>query len=250
MTGMAQTRKQKVLQEVKRKRQQRTIISLVIAAVLISIIGVGVYALSRGGSGGNFPFPCLAENTTLHIHPWLRIWIQTTPGGTGYNITIPTAVGILDPQISNGLAGGGSCFEPLHTHDATGIIHIESAHTSDTYTLGDFFNVWKATPGYSTIPAADTDGLGPLPVVFNSTDILGFRPDQTHTMSLLIDQGQSTYQNSTAYGSLALVPLDYCNSAIGRALPCSLTAGGDPYWGGGSYPYGTGHTIVIYYKAV
>jgi hypothetical protein len=246
---MAQTRKQKVLQEVKRKRQQRTIISLVIAAVLISIIGVGVYALTRTGPGTNFPFSCLPENTTLHVHPWLRIWIETSPGSKA-NITIPTAVGILDPQVSNGLAGGGTCFEPLHTHDATGIIHIESAHTSDTYTLGDFFNVWKATPGYSTIPAADTAGLGPLPVIFNSTDILGFTPDQTHTMSLLIDQGQSTYHNSTAYGSLPLVPLDYCSAAIGSSLPCSLTAGGDPYWSGGTYPYGIGHTIVIYYKAV
>ncbi len=251
---MAQTRKQKVLQEVKRKRQQRTIISLVIAAVLISIIGVGVYALSRGGSGSNFPFPCLAENTTLHVHPYLQIVIQTSPGAN-HTITIPTAVGILNPEISsNGLAGGGSCFEPLHTHDSSGIIHVESAHTTDTYTLGDFFNVWKATPGYSTIPGQNTGGLGPLPVVFNSTDILGFRPDQTHTLSLLIDQGQSTYKNSTAYGSLQLVPLDYCSAALAGSssspTPCTATAGGDPYWGGGTYPYGTGHTIVIYYKAV
>jgi hypothetical protein len=247
---MAQTRKQKVLQEVKRQRKQRTIISLVIAAVLISIIGVGVYALSRNaGNTINFPFPCLAETTNLHIHPWLRIWIETTPGSK-YNITIPTAVGILNPTISNGLAGGGSCFEPLHTHDSTGIIHIESAHTTDTYTVSDFFNVWKATPSYGTIPAANTGGLGPLPVVFNSTNILGFRPDQTHTLSLLIDQGQSTYQNSTAYGSLPIVPLDYCSAATGTSLPCSQTAGGDPFWGGGRYPYGTGHTIVIYYKAV
>jgi hypothetical protein len=250
MTGMAQTRKQKVLQEVKRQRKQRTIISLVIAAVLISIIGFGVYALARSPPASNFPFPCLAENTTLHIHPWLRIVIQTTPGGQNYSITIPTAVGILDPQISNGLAGGGACFEPLHTHDDSGIIHVESAHTTDKYTLGDFFNVWKATPGYATIPGADTDGLGSLPVVFNSTDILGFRPDQTHTMSLLVDVGQQTYQNSTAYGSLSLIPLDYCSAALASTFPCSATAGGDPYFGGATYTYGTGHTIIIYYKAV
>jgi len=243
---MAQTRKQKVLQEVKRKRQQRTIVSIIIVAVLISIIGVGVWALSRNSGQPNFPFPCLAENTTLHVHPWLRIWIETTPGSK-YNVTIPTAVGILNPQISNGEAGGGSCFEPLHTHDSTGIIHVESANTADTYTLNDFFDVWKATPHYGTV---NVPGLGDLPVVFNSTDILGFRPDQTHTLSVLIDQGQSSYQNSTAYGSLPIVPLDYCSQATSSTLPCSLTAGGNPYWGGGSYPYGVGHTIVIYYKAV
>src|SRR5205823_470676 len=127
---MAQTRKQKVLQEVRRKRQQRTIVSMVIVAVLISIIGVGVWALSHSPPGPNFPFPCLPENVTIHVHPWLRIWIETTPGNS-FNVTIPTAVGILNPVISNGEAGGGSCFEPLHTHDSTGIIHIESAHTAD-----------------------------------------------------------------------------------------------------------------------
>jgi len=243
---MAQTRKQKVLQEVKRKRQQRTIVSIIIVAVLISIIGVGVWALSQNHDGSNFPFQCLAENTTLHVHPWLRIWIETAPGSK-YNVTIPLAIGILNPQISNGEAGGGSCFEPLHTHDSTGIIHVESAHTTDTYTLNDFFNVWKATPHYGTVNVA---GLGDLPVVFNSTDILGFRPDQTHTLSLLINEGQSSYQNSTAYGTLPIVPLDYCSQATASTLPCSLTAGGNPYWGGGTYPYPVGNTIVIYYKAV
>lgn len=242
---MAQTRKQKVLQEVRRQRKQRAIISLVIAAVLISVIAVGVYALSRNsGPPVNFPFACLAETTTLHVHPWLRIWIETTPGSK-YNITIPTAVGILNPSTSNGLTGGGSCFEPLHTHDASGIIHVESGSTGDKYSLGDLFNVWKATPGYNPIPAVDTGGLGPLPIIFNSTDILGFKPDATHTLSLLVD-----HQNSTQYGSLPIVPLDYCSASSGNAPPCSPTAGGDPFWGGGSYPYGTGHTIVIYYKAV
>ncbi len=243
---MAQTRKQKVLQEVRRKRQQRTVVSVIIVAVLISIIGVGVWALSQNHDGSNFPFQCLAENTNLHVHPWLRIWIETTPGSK-YNVTIPLAIGILNPQISNGEAGGGSCFEPLHTHDSTGIIHVESARTTDTYTLGDFFDVWKATPHLGTV---NVPGLGDLPVLFNSTDILGFRPDQTHTLSLLINEGQSSYQNSTAYGSLPIVPLDYCSQATASTLPCSLTAGGNPYWGGGTYPYPVGNTIVIYYKAV
>lgn len=247
---MAQSRKQKVLQEVKRQRKQRAIISLVIAVALVTVIVVGVYALSRNsGPAVNFPFACLAETTTLHIHPWLRIWIETTPGSK-YNITIPTAVGILNPSTSNGLTGGGSCFEPLHTHDASGIIHVESGSTGDKYSLGDFFNVWAATPGYNPIPAANTGGLGPLSIVFNRTDILGFKPDATHTLSLLVDQGQSTYQNYTMGGLLPIVPLDYCSSSSSNVPPCSPTAGGNPFWGGGSYPYGIGHTIVIYYKVV
>jgi len=237
---MAQTRKQKVLGEVKKQRQRRAIATFVIVAILISIIGGVVYALSRAPGGSGFPFPCLAESVTLHVHPYLQIWIENTPGNN-VNVTLPTAIGILDPQITNGLAGGGSCFEPLHTHDSTGIIHIESASISDTYTLGDFFKVWAATPSYSSV---NVPGFGARPVVFNSSDILGFRSDQTHTLLLQVDG-----QNSTAYSGLQIVPLDYCSVALASKLPCSSTAGGNPAWGGGTYPYGTGHEIVIWYKA-
>lgn len=238
---MAQTRKQKVLQEVKRQRQRRTIATFIIVAILISVIGGVAYALSRSSGQTSFPFPCLAETVTLHVHPWLRIWIESSPGNN-VSVTIPTAVGILDPQISGGRAGGGSCFEPLHTHDPTGIIHIESAHITDSYSLGDFFKVWAATPNYGNV---NVPGFGLRPVVFNSSDIFGFRPDQTHTLLLLVDG-----KNATApFESLPLVPLDYCSAALAGQFPCSSTAGGDPAWGGGSYPYGPGHTIVITYKA-
>lgn len=242
---MAQTRKQKVLQEVKRQRQRRTIATFIIVAILISVIGGVVYALSKSQHASNFPFACLSETVTLHVHPWLRIWIETTPT-TRYNVTIPAAVGILNPQFTSGRASGGSCFEPLHTHDSTGVIHVESGSVNDKYSLGDFFNVWAATPGYSSV---NVPGLGLRPVIFNSTDILGYRPDQTHTMSLLVDEGQSSYLNSTDYGALQIVPLDYCSVSVQNSLPCSSTAGGNPAWGGGTYPYQTGHTIVIYYKA-
>lgn len=243
---MAQTRKQRVLEEVRRKRQQRTIFSMVIVAVLIAIIGVGVWALSRNSNGSNFPFPCLAETTNIHVHPWLRIWIEQTPGNN-VSVTIPSAVGILNPRISNGLASAGTCFEPLHTHDASGLIHIESGSTSDIYHLNDFFNVWKATPGYSTVTV---QGFGSRPVEFNQTDILGFNQDASHKLLFLVDG-----QNSTAYGNLVLNQYDYCNSGLPpTSTPCYPTDSGqtgiaNPYYGGGSYPYGTGHTIVIFYKA-
>ena len=170
---MAQTRKQKVLQEVKRKRQQRTIVSIVIVAVLISIIGIGVWALSRNaGNGGNFPFQCLGqEYTNLHVHPWLRIWINTGTGIT--NVTIPAAVGILNPGFqtdSNGVqvVSNGSCYEPMHTHDASGIIHIESSSISNQYTLDNFFDIWKVT---CQIQASDCVNIGGVnrPIVFRQS---------------------------------------------------------------------------------
>jgi thiol-disulfide isomerase/thioredoxin len=180
-----------------------------------------------------FPFGCLGtEGTTIHIHPWLRIVID------GQNVTIPAAIGIENPSFEtyNGynVAASGSCFEPIHTHDSSGIIHIESP-TNSVYTLGDFFLVWQATYGYVTINGVQH------PIVFNPTDILGFKTDSTHRIVLLVDG-----KPSTAFDSLVLNQLDYC-SAASTGPPCYPTASGNPYYNGQPYPYGTGHTIVIEY---
>ena len=236
-----------MLEEVRKQRQRRTVITVVIVAILIGTIGYGVYALTQTKGGGNFPFPCLAEITTLHVHPWLQIVINT--GNNNASVTIPAAVGILDPQFTTSggvqVASGGSCFEPMHTHDASGIIHIESAHTTDQYTLSDFFNIWKVSyPNGVSVNGVTS------PIIFNTTDILGFKSGQGHTISVFIDRGSSQYpnQNYTLGGSLPLIQYDHCNSQLANLPPCSPTAGGDPYYGGQTYPYGTGHTIIIYYK--
>jgi hypothetical protein len=36
---------------------------------------------------------------------------------------------------------GTAGFAPLHTHDSSGIIHVESI-VNRTYTLGEFLNIW------------------------------------------------------------------------------------------------------------
>ena len=196
-----------------------------------------MYALLRSSGSPGFPFPCGSEVTNLHVHPWLRITIN--PGTGNISVPIPNAIGILDPQIGNGVASGGSCLEPLHTHDASGIIHVEAASTSTQYTLDNFFQIWEVT--YNTV---NVNGVNE-PVVFNSTDILGYKVDTTHRIWLLVDGN-----NVTDNVSPVLNQLDYCNQALANVRPCYPTAGGDPYYGGEAYPYGTGHTIVIYYKPV
>ena len=179
-----------------------------------------------------FPFPCLSnEQLAIHIHPWLTIDVD------GKNVTIPAAIGIANPVIQNGVAGSGSCFEPMHTHDSSGIIHIESA-TDINYTLADFFQIWNVT--YGTVSFNGTSH----PVVFNSTDILGYKADATHKVVLLVD-GTPSQQ----YGSLVLNYYDYCSAtnSVSTSSLCYATARGPPYFNGQPYPYGTGHTIVIEY---
>src|SRR5262249_53559585 len=56
-------------------------------------------------------------------------------------------VGIVPPyqlqQTADGpFVAGGSKYYWLHTHDETGVIHIESPEKR-TFTLGNFFDIWK-----------------------------------------------------------------------------------------------------------
>jgi hypothetical protein len=67
-----------------------------------------------------------AEGTTLHYHDHLDLFVD------GRRVTVPAGVGI---------SVDGRLFSPLHTHDATGIIHVESPDVR-LFTLGEFFGVW------------------------------------------------------------------------------------------------------------
>ena len=55
---------------------------------------------------------------------------------------VPAGVGIPGPQqVMDGFVEGGRCLYWLHTHDSTGVVHIESP-VQRGYTLGQFFDVW------------------------------------------------------------------------------------------------------------
>jgi len=81
------------------------------------------------------------ENLKYHIHAHLAIYVN------GVAKNVPYGVGIIPPYSLDTSSGspfvsGGSAYYYLHTHDETGIIHIESPN-SHIYTLGNFFDVWK-----------------------------------------------------------------------------------------------------------
>ncbi len=69
------------------------------------------------------------EQAVYHIHAHLAIY------DSGAAREVPAGVGIP------GFAEGGKCLYWLHTHDASGIIHVESP-TKRAYTLGQFFDIW------------------------------------------------------------------------------------------------------------
>jgi hypothetical protein len=65
------------------------------------------------------------EHFKMHIHAHLDIFINEKKS------SIPSNVGIIH----------GQCIYWLHTHDDTGVIHIESPENR-TFTLEEFFDIW------------------------------------------------------------------------------------------------------------
>jgi hypothetical protein len=69
--------------------------------------------------------PGLSEEV-FHIHSLLHVYVN------GKAVTVPANIG-LDQSTGT--------FSPLHTHDTSGIIHIE-ADREYAFTIGQFFAVW------------------------------------------------------------------------------------------------------------
>jgi hypothetical protein len=66
-----------------------------------------------------------AEGEVLHIHQHLDIFVNGKP------MPVPANIGIYD----------GEFLTELHTHDPSGIMHLESP-VAEHFTLGQFFGVW------------------------------------------------------------------------------------------------------------
>ena len=148
-------------QEAARVRRRRLGIAAVLAVVLVAGVGgLAVSAANRdqpatspgplaGLQTGPAPWgantadlaerlrvigiPALSpmEGTAVHIHQHLDLYVD------GRKVLVPAGIGI-DPAVG---------YAPLHTHDPSGVIHVESP-TVRTYTLGEFFAVWgvRITP--------------------------------------------------------------------------------------------------------
>jgi hypothetical protein len=86
-----------------------------------------------------------SEQSLFHIHAHLTIFVN------GAARQIPADVGITS-----------SCLYWLHTHDADGIIHIESP-VRRTFTLGQFFDEWGQPLGPDTLGAVS----GHLTALYN-----------------------------------------------------------------------------------
>jgi len=77
-----------------------------------------------------------SEQVAFHLHAHLAIYEGDNQKLLAAGIGIGAPLGFM-----NDFVVGGSCFSWLHTHDQTGLVHIESPMARG-FTLGEFFDIW------------------------------------------------------------------------------------------------------------
>jgi hypothetical protein len=105
---------------------------------------IGLPALSR-------------EGTVLHIHQHLDVFVD------GKRVVVPAGIGI---------DAAGAFISPLHTHDPTGVVHVESP-TEREFTLGQFMAVWGVRFTPRCLGAACTKGPRRVRVYANGALVHG-----------------------------------------------------------------------------
>jgi hypothetical protein len=157
-----------------RAKQSRKLAVVVAAvAVIVAIAGCGGGSGNGDGSGAGAGLqtglpPWLPEYNQLperlaalklptvsedifHIHAKLRVFAD------GGRVTVPANVGI--DSVTNTLAS-------LHTHDTTGIVHMEATQRYP-FTLGQFFEVWGVKFTADQLGSFKNEGTKRLSVYVN-----------------------------------------------------------------------------------
>jgi len=100
------------------------------------------------------------EQLAYHVHTHLSVYVN------GQLRPVPAGIGIVLPivqETANGQFDSASqCYYWLHVHAQDGVIHIE-APVGTTYTLGDFFDLWRQPLG----PDQAGPATGPVTALVN-----------------------------------------------------------------------------------
>lgn len=98
-----------------------------------------------------------AEGEALHIHQHLDVVVNGKP------VTVPAGIGInMNARF----------ISQLHTHDVSGVIHVESDQVRD-FTLGQFFDVWGVRFTKDCIGGYCTKGNDKLRVFSDGKPVTG-----------------------------------------------------------------------------
>ena len=164
---------------------------IAIVGIVATIVGIGIYAAMTphallpavraiDGIGCNS-----MEQFAFHVHSHLDIIIN------GVYFLVPSQTGIP-----------GNCFYWLHTHDESGIIHIEAPMLRN-FTLGQFFDIWGKKLSNDQIFNYVAGVNNPLNVYVNGTKV----PDGTNYRDIKLNAHDEI---AIVYGSQpSTVPTSY-----------------------------------------
>jgi hypothetical protein len=124
---------------------------------------------ANGANGSNSPngLGCvlgseqMVTSTSYHVHAFVGIMVN----GTQY--AIPDAIGMKDPTSDEPVTNF-SCAYNIHTHGASGIIHIEDPSMSENfsatpaqYNLANLFAIWG-----QSMSALPITGVAGVPAIY------------------------------------------------------------------------------------
>ena len=119
--------------EQQKQKKKRTKAFTITTVVLIIAAGLFFMLKALAGTTPDTPEDLLQytmkehTNIALHVHPQLEIEIL------GKQYPIPANIGISEAGM-----------RVIHTHDATGTLHVESPYPHQ-FSLKDFFTIWGKT---------------------------------------------------------------------------------------------------------
>ncbi len=116
-----------------------------VGAVVVVLLAVGYVGLpyiigSHPGSNFDVVTYCGVEASVEHYHPLLLIYYN------GQQQLVPADIGISPSETSPVNSCPSGELHVLHTHDGSGIIHVElPAVPASSPNLGQFFEIWGQT---------------------------------------------------------------------------------------------------------
>lgn len=154
------------------------------AAVMVAL-GLVVSGPSSSATAGTPPVPVLApptgatgrpvdgidsaqvERLAFHVHAHLQIYVDGQQRG------VPEGIGVVPPlrveQTAQGpFVVGGAGFYWLHTHDGSGVIHVESP-VQRPFVLGELFDLWGQPLGPDQVGPA----RGPVTALADGAVVTG-----------------------------------------------------------------------------
>lgn len=154
-----------------RRQQQRSgggipYLWIITAVIVVAVVGFIYLATRQDGdtTASAAEIECnRTEHLRYHVHVNLKIYVE------GQEVPVPANVGIRP-----------DCLYWLHTHDASGTVHVEAPQRQH-YTLGQFFNIWGRN--------------------LSETELIGYTVDETHQIKAYVNGEEWT-------GNPADIPLE------------------------------------------